>query len=634
MIQRIGKKNYKIYAMDIESHNDIESIANNKTSMWLGCFINEDSKVDDEDSYFYSMDEFIDQLEGVSKNKRDKAKTRLCKNACIYIYNLSFEWSFLLPVLLERGYTFKPIIEADDEYCFNSVSTKTCSSVWQVQIKARKSSGTILLRDLAKIFGGGLRNVAKSFKLETQKGEIDYRLNRLHNHIPTQEEKEYCFKDTRILIEILQKMQLLGDKDFWQSTSMATYSMRKLIKTGYYKYFKPYKKFREEDEYPELDEEETKFLRESVAGGLCFANEEHQFKEIDQKIGHIDAHQMHPSSAYFNWFPYGRGEYFQGKPTNFNYIHCCRVLVSYDFAKFHSVIALIGISFIEDKEITIWDFEIPTMYKCYENLKIKFLDGYRYKKKTLPWKKYYADNYLKRLQAKKEKDSFNVLYYKLLNNSSYGKLLEKPHNTIIENVINDEGIIDSIESAKEDKDLKIGSKYTYLPVGSCIPAYSRVNLINKAYLLDPTFKKILYVDTDSIFFILDEYTHKIWEEKFDHNDFLGGWGWEETINRAMFATPKRYKVEVIDDDGEAHSTFKAGGINFTDFLTKYKEENNITDEEYNINDVPFEEINIVSEKYYVQRAYRVKGGTIIEFQEKNVQVPKKYIDIFNKNVVQ
>ena len=45
-----------------------------------------------------------------------------------------------------------------------------------------KKGGLIKFRDLAKMYGGGLSKVAKAFKLPTQKGEIDYRLNRLsHN---------------------------------------------------------------------------------------------------------------------------------------------------------------------------------------------------------------------------------------------------------------------------------------------------------------------------------------------------------------------------------------------------------------------------------------------------------------------
>ena len=78
--------------------------------------------------------------------------------------------------MLEMGFTWS---EEIGEYNFNTISTKSCSSVWEVNMKFEGENGMIKLRDLAKIYGGGLGNVAKSFNLETQKGEIDYRLNRL-----------------------------------------------------------------------------------------------------------------------------------------------------------------------------------------------------------------------------------------------------------------------------------------------------------------------------------------------------------------------------------------------------------------------------------------------------------------------
>ena len=609
MIVRIGKTNYKIKAMDIESHNDSESIAKQETSMWLGCYIDEDSKIDQNESFFYTMEQFIDLLEKDSKNARNKAKTRVCKNVCVYIYNLSFEWSFLLPVLLQHGFRFKETIEDGDEYVFNSVSTKSCSSVWEVNMKTKAEYGRIKLRDLAKIYGGGLGKVAESFGLETQKGEIDYRLNRLHNHIVTPEEKEYCFKDTRILMEILLKMK--NDKAFWNSISMASYSMRKLIERGYPRYLKPYKKFREQ--YPELSFEENEFLRKGVEGGICYAPTRYQFKEITEKIAHIDAHQMHPSSAYKNLFPYGKGQYFIGNPPMASdIICCCRIRISYNAVKLHSIIKLIGLPFVEGKEITVWDFEIPTMRKCYVDLEVEYIDGYYYKARRLPWRQYYADNYNKRLEAKKNHDAFLTLYYKLLNNSSYGKLLEKPHNEIIENIIGFDGIIDSDVTIKPRDEWQANAKYTYLPVGSCIPAYSRVALIELALKIG--WEKICYFDTDSIFFLWDEETEKVWNET-DQTDFLCGWGFEEFIDKAQFVTPKRYKTET---DGV--TTVKAGGINFLDYLEKH-------------NAITFDEINIVSNKFRVQRAYRVKGGTIIEFQEKEVQIPKKYKDIYEKNII-
>ena len=627
MIQRLSRKKYKIKAMDVESHNDSESIAKNETSIWLGCYIDEESSMNDESSYFYSIDEFLNRLEEESNPKRHKnSDTRPIKNICIFIYNLSFEWSFILPVLIERGFIFKDSIEKNDEYVFNSVSTRSVSSVWQSQIKFKKSGGIIIFRDLAKIFGGGLSSVAKAFNLPTQKGEIDYRLNRLHGWIPTKEEKEYCFKDTRIIIDILLKMSEHNDRDFWNSISMASYSMRKLIKRGWPNSFRPYKEYRKQ--YPELDKEESEFLRRSVSGGITYACDNWQFKEINQKIGHIDLHQAHPSSAYYNLFPYGVGEYFTGKPL-LSKRCCCRVRISYSSVKIHSVIQLIGLSWVDDKEIVIWDFEIPTMKKCYNNLEIEYIDGYAYNMKPLPWRRYYEDNYNKRKEAKKQGDKFFTLLYKLWNNSSYGKHLEKPHNETFENYIDEDGIITS--KIREKDSVVVNAKYTYLPVGSCIPAFTRITLVESALKLG--WENVIYFDTDSIFFIMNEESMSAWKT-FNQNDFLGGWGWEEEIDRGQFTAPKRYKIEV-----DGITQIKAGGINFDEYkervyaeeLEEYMETSDTKREALSKINIPFDEINIVSSEWKVQRAYRCKGGTLIHFQDKKMDIQKKYIDIYNKN---
>ena len=633
MFQRIRKKKYRIKAMDIETHNDEESIAKKETSMWLGCYIDENSRMEDESSYFYSMDEWLDTLQEETTMKRhNRRDSKPVINLCIYIYNLSFEWSFILPYLLKRGFQFKETFEDGDEFVYNTISTPSVSSVWCINMKFGKSNGLIVIKDLAKIYGGGLGNVAKSFGLETQKGEIDYRKNRLHNYTITQEEKEYCFKDTRIIIEILLAMEERDDKDFWQANSMASYSMKKLLKRGFPRAVKPYQDFRKL--YPELDETETEFLRRGVEGGITYAPDKWQFKVIKAPICHIDAHQMHPSSAFLNLFPYGVGKYFKGR-NPLGYISACRIRISYDDVKLHSIIKLIGLPFITDFELVVWNFEIPTMYKCYVNLKVEYIDGYAYKMRPLPWRRYYADNYYKRLEAKKKKDSFNVLYYKLLNNSSYGKFLEKPHNVIFENIIDENGIINSKRIPKEEDDIRFNATYTYIPVGSCIPAYSRVALIELA--LKFGWQNIVYFDTDSIFFLWTPETEKVYKNDniVDKTDFLGGWAMEEMIDKAQFTAPKRYKTET---DGK--TTIKAGGINFNEYIKRVhnKEFNEIyssgdlTEKEAisQIN-LPFDEINIVNSSWKVQRAYRVKGGTIIEFQEKDIKVPKKYVDIYERN---
>ena len=52
MIEKLGRKKYNVYAFDVESHNDPESIEKKETSIWLASFINDESKIDDESSYF------------------------------------------------------------------------------------------------------------------------------------------------------------------------------------------------------------------------------------------------------------------------------------------------------------------------------------------------------------------------------------------------------------------------------------------------------------------------------------------------------------------------------------------------------------------------------------------------------
>lgn len=341
---------------------------------------------------------------------------------------------------------------------------------------------------------------------------------------------------------------------------------------------------------------------------------------------------MHPSSAYLYPYPYGKGEYFTGAPP-MNKISCCRIRISYDDVLLYSNIKLIGCPFIEDREIVVWDFEIPIMRQCYVNFRYEFIEGYAYKFRMLPWRDYYNYNFTQREKAKLIPDSFLVMLHKGLNNGSYGKLLEKPHNQMYQNTIDSSGIIDSIIIDKDE--LAINSRYTYLPVGSGIPARSRCRLIELA--LKYGVENVLYVDTDSIFFIWNKQTEDIWLHHTNQKKELGGWGWEEMIDKAQFTAPKRYKI--ISDN---ITTIKAGGINFDAFKQEAHSDEYLDliskglshKEALAAIQLNYNEINIVNSRYKVQRAYRVKGGTIIEFQEKTVGVQEKYKYLLDKNYTQ
>ena len=609
MERRIGRQRYRIFAYDVESHNDPWSVSNNNTGIWLSSFIDENTTLESNAGFYYDIPSFLSKLEEMSTPRWHKHKRVNIPNIMIYVWNLSFEYSFFFPFFLKRGFKFKAKIEKEDSMVFNSVSNKTCRSVWQAEFKFKKNGGRGIFRDLSKIFPGSLESVAKSFGLETQKGSIDYMKDRRFNYQVTDLEREYNFKDTRIIIEILLKMAERNDPNFWKSISAASYSCKSLLKVGWPHAYKPMLQFRRY--CPELEEDESEFLRHSVAGGITYAPERWQFKDIRQEIGHLDIHQAHPASAYNNLFPYGKGLYFRGKPLNEHfYISCCHIKISYSAVRLHSVISLIGKNIATDEELYVWDFEIPTMQKCYVDLKTEYLDGYAYKAKFLPWREYYKTNYQLRMSAKKKGDAFEVFYRKLLNNSSYGKFLERGHLTYFENYLGDDGIIDSHEKQKDDA--KLNATFTYLPIGSAIPARTRVFLLESALALG--WKNIVYFDTDSIFYILNDETRAN-VKKLSIGDDLGQWGVEKTITRGQFSAPKRYKIQEEQDDGSVENVYHLAGINFA----KFKHLPSYTD------------LNIIDGQYDIQGVKRVRGGTIIVTKSKQLQVQPKYQASFKAN---
>lgn len=628
MIVKIGNTPFEVYAMDFETHNDtllLNEFENNpekaKTDIWLGYLINETNK-DWRSGYFYDMDSFFKILSDISRPSKDAPKHIL-----IYDFNLAFEWNFMLYYILKKNFKYKEYFDDDDEFVYTSITNKSVSNVWEARIKLHKGASVIIFRDLNKILtSGSLRKLAKSFKLETQKGEIDYQANRrfydddndyVHYYdkydpyCPTPEEMNYCFKDVRIIVEILEIMIKNKDKYFFKSISAASYSAQNMIGKAFAKYKNPMLVYRKI--YPELDKQETDFLRNSVAGGICYPTPKYQFREINEKILHVDRHQMHPTQIYLKKFPCGKGTYLNLEKYNINKatmergylfknkISCIRIQITYSSVKLHSVISLIGIeSALIPITITVWDFELPIMYKCYRNLKIKVLDCYVYSSRYLPFQPLVAENYKKRLEAKAQEDGFGIIYYKLLNNSFYGKLLEKPHNSIFINTIID-GLVGSFEELKDE--IKINAKYTYIPVGSCIPAYSRCQLLSLA--LEFGYENVIYFDTDSIFAIATDNVMKVWS-KTNQEDFLGGWGLEEISERGQFTSPKRYKLE------GAKTIIHAAGLNTSLF-----------------DDKKFDDVDIINADYVIKRGYKINGGMLVARQSKTIKVPDKYKYIYD-----
>ena len=631
MNKTIKQTKYEIMAFDLENTVDEESIKKNETRMWLGCLIGEDDKLDD-DVFYYDIVDLVDKLEQLTK---PVGKSNKHKNYMIYIWNLAHEWSFILPELVRRGLKPGPISPRKGKAAnsYEAITNKSVSSVWSAGIKFNANGGIIRFRDLAKLLGGSLKAAAKSLKTETQKGDdegdlIDYTAPRPKGYIPTKLEKEYNYNDCRIIIEILQKINATDDKYFWKSLSAASWSASTFIGETYKKYKKPMAEYRKD--YPELYEKENEFIRKTIKGGICYATPYHQGENIKTPVFHIDAHQMHPSQMYYKFFPYGHGKYFKGKPESDATINAIHIMVSYTGVKIHSNIICLNRApdFTEGLELWIWDFELPTMYKCYEDLKVEYIDGYSYKMKRLPWRNLLAENYNNRLKCKANGDDYGQKRYKLLNNSFYGKLLENAKANTIVDIINEKGIIDSIELSK-DSDSNCG-KYAYIPVGSCIPAYSRVALVETALLFD--YKDIVYFDTDSIFVMYNDNTRKVWESsRINKINFFGGWGLEgeKGLHYGMRAVcSKRY----ITCDSKGNKDVKCAGMSVEEFFKQAAiSEGYIKEDERNskaisqgvqkyLKEHDIKDLKMDGVTIKVKQRAKAKGGTIIKTVEKYIKL--------------
>lgn len=606
----LRRKTWQVYAFDVESRNDAESVAKGETSIWLASLVDERTTLEDKGAFFYDIASCVDRFAelGTPRYTHDK---RLNGHALIYAFNLSFEFSFILPELVRRGFTWSPSCDEDEPMTYSVVASSTARNVWLFRVCFAKG-GLVEFRDLAKLFPCSLRTLAKSFGLKTQKGEIDYEKPRPAPYVPTEQEYRYNLDDNKIVVEILQIMKQRGDKAFFRSLSAGSYSAKKAIESAYPRSDRPLKDFRRD--YPELGPDETAFLRHSVAGGISYATPHYQFKDV-RNVRHFDIHQAHPNSMVRYEYPYGRGRYFRGTPRKGPHISsCCHVTVSFSGVRLHSVIGLIGLVAATDKELWLWDFELDTMKKAYIDLEVRYIDGYEYSTKPLPWVGYIKDNYERRLKAKAAKDDFLVAYYKLLNNSFYGKLLEHTHLFDIEPILSAAGEITSVAHKREGVDEgNDNAAYTYIPVGSSIPAHTRCYLVESALTIG--WDKVTYFDTDSIFFIDDPETRES-SKRLSVGPDLGQWGEEAIAERAQFTAPKRYKL--VEREG-GNVVVHMAGVNFP------------TDEDGNPIYGPYEGLNLVDGDFPTKTAKRVKGGTVIVRKVKKLGVQTKYTGVYEAN---
>lgn len=569
MIQNLkGKRQGEVFALDIQNRNGERNLRDHETSLYLLTLIKEKS-TSKTAQYFNDAEAFLRFMEEYARVKKRKTpnEPKRHENAGLYVFDLGMFFSFVFPILKNKGFEQVQEITNDQQNVYSILTDETPAVIWIMELKFGKNDGTIIFKSLNMMFShnGTLYDMAEHLGLRFRRSNIDIFKDRPDDYKATPAERLESYRNARLIMDILLAMK--KEKDFFLSHTVASFSIRKLISHTYGWAKNPKGCYRSSKNYPLLDDEIEENVRKSIYGGLCSPNVIYQDEVIDNLI-HIDATQHYPSTQARYAMPYGTPVHYIGAGSgSISKARLLHVKIwGWTFTKFHALpyleqhgehIAYNGVF-----DLWIWSFELNMACECYENIQYKIIECYEFDVKKVPWIDFFEDNIASRNIARQFGDEFGVALYKLMNNAAIGKFIQKPRPVEYETYLNDYGVIKN-RKQKIDKNAVTG--YSYSPLGSYTLARARYRLYLMARRFG--FENVVYKDTDSLFILSNEHTEKTLQtmkERGEFHDGLGGWTLCDRAINGRFVMAKRYQY--TDQNGEIHSKASGMALNASEII--------------------------------------------------------------------
>lgn len=472
----------------------------------------------------------------------------------IYFHNLKADASFIVDYALKNEIMVETLI--DD------------MGLWYT-VKIGKAE----LRDSLKIWNMSLKALAKSFKLSTLKGDMNYNLKRLPNHILTESEQAYFDKDVLILAYIMDFTIRIGLTKLTSASCSANHLIKRLKEKPYigtptdfekreFFYNRDLKTLTLLDNFRLLEHQEV-FCRRAYKGGICQVNLDYIGKIIDELMTCGDIVSMYPHKMDKMLLPYGCPDYFKDEiPSNCE-LAILRIHLKLDglkpnrisFLQLRGNCRFMNTEFVEKtdliEEVYLTNIEYDLLFETFEIGYIKIIDGYAFKGAYGMFHEFINDCMFLKESVGKKNPAVKMVG-KLLANSSYGKYAQRKESLISKTTIDGNGVIRVVSETDENGETiieEIKRPLPYIPVAVFITAYSRVQLtkaINDVY----GKSRFLYCDTDSIYVLgkwEDEKLETLYKKsEIVNGDFTQDLGkWEIEIPegcKALFQNPKRYIV--------------------------------------------------------------------------------------------
>jgi hypothetical protein len=452
-------------------------------------------------------------------------------NSICYFHNLRFDGAFILDYLLNNGYAH---LQGNTEFEDGTFKTLISNMGKFYSITVRWKDGhRTEFRDSLKKLPMSVQRVAKSFNLETSKGEIDYKSYRPIGHVMTDEESDYMRRDVSIMAQAMHEVISSGMKKLTvASDSMAEFKAL----SGDLLY---------EKRFPVLSPVMDAEIRRAYRGGFTYADDRFKGKQLKQKGLVLDVNSLYPSVMRNRMIPWGvpifkRGEVVptEDRPLTIfsvtfvaklkpNHIPCIQIKGTNMF---------IGTEYLreinEPTTMMVSNVDWDLYNDHYDIEVIAYGGGWRFKAQEGMFNDY-IDKWSE-IKANSKGGLREIA--KLHLNSLYGKFASNPNVTGKIPVLGADGIVH----------LKRGPEETRPPVytaaGVFITAWARDVTIRAAQNNYSTFA---YADTDSLHLLQSEIPSSI----DVHPTRLGAWKHEYDFLDSYYIRPKAY-LERINDVNE------------------------------------------------------------------------------------
>lgn len=470
------------------------------------------------------------------------------ENNKVLFHNLKFDGQFIMTWLFHNGFKHTTDPYEKDTGTFNTLISDK-GLYYQIEVifyRKGKNVNKVIFQDSLKLIPLSVDAIAKSFKMDICKLEIDYAA---HNNLPvgaplTEIEEEYIKHDVKIVARAVEYFYSQGlDKMTIGSCALEEY--KKLIQKRNFKRYYPTPKYHED-------------VKQSYRGGFTYLNPKFAGKTIKNGVV-LDVNSLYPSVMYYEHLPFGTPIFFEGEYKHDEiyplYTQMIRCQFELKKGKIPTIQIKHGSDFRANEYLTSSDgievvlclnsVDLKLFFEHYDVYNPEYISGWKFKSTQGLFTDYIDKWSNNKIQAKKDGNHGLYLISKLFLNSLYGKF---GTDTKIKSKIPYLGEDDIIHFHDSEVEYKDG---VYVAMASFITSYARLKTITGAQRIMDNYNsgkskiQFVYADTDSLHCYSPDF--ELPEGLEIDSTKLGAWDYESKFNKAKFLRQKCYIENSTDD---------------------------------------------------------------------------------------